>query len=77
MTLEKIYKESIQLADMVEVLKESLVRHNPGIDSSDKIGLPFLAADCNTLIVRLGNMRTEILNIHERRQRDAADQPNR
>ena len=68
--MEKIYKEIIKLADMVEVLKESLGQHNPGIDSKNKIALPFLAEDCNTLIIRLGNMRSEILNIHMERQRN-------
>jgi hypothetical protein len=68
--METIYKEAVLLSDMAEVLKESIHQHNPGIDSKNKISLATLAADAETLVVRFGNLRVDILEIHEERQRN-------
>lgn len=68
--MELIYKEAVSLSDMAEVLKESIHQHNPGIDSKDKISLATLAADAGTLVVRFGNLKANILAIHEERQRN-------
>ena len=68
--MELIYKEAVSLSDMAEILKESIHQHNPEIDSKDKISLATLAADAGTLIIRFGNLKADILAIHEERQRN-------
>ena len=68
--MQGLYEEVLQLSDMVEILKMAIYQYNPAIESKDKIALPFLAADCATLSICFGKLRTEILNIHEEAQRD-------
>jgi len=64
MTLKEIYEESVKLSDMMKVLEASIYHHNPVIRSDDKIPLPLLAIDCKTLAVKLGNLGSDILNVH-------------
>lgn len=68
--MELIYKKAVSLSDMAEVLKESIHQHNPEIDSKNKVSLATLAADAGTLVVRFGNLKANILAIHEENQRD-------
>ena len=68
--IEQLYITAQALRKDAEAVEEALAMHNPGIINGKPSSLATIAADLGTLAYHYNNLRVDVIQTHEKIQRN-------